>query len=148
LSFISKQGVFPEEFVQPLGQGINEFTRFKEVLWRSLRNLFNHCIEFYLETRGFFPKEFVQPLGQGINEFTRLKEVLRRFLGNFFNHCLEFYLKKRGFFQKNSFNHLVRESMDVPKIGFVYPSTFQCRLGLPKEFLRASRVIFAQRPLS
>jgi hypothetical protein len=33
-------------------------TRFKEVLWRSLGNLFNHCLEFYLKTRGF-PKEFV-----------------------------------------------------------------------------------------
>jgi hypothetical protein len=31
-------------------------TRFKEVLRRSLGNLFNLCLEFYLDTRGFFPK--------------------------------------------------------------------------------------------
>jgi hypothetical protein len=29
-------------------------TLFKEVLWRSLGNLFNHCLEFYLDIRGFF----------------------------------------------------------------------------------------------
>jgi hypothetical protein len=28
-------------------------TQFKEVLQRSLGNLFNHCLEFYLETRSF-----------------------------------------------------------------------------------------------
>jgi hypothetical protein len=42
--------------------------RFKEILRSSLGNLFNHCLEFYLE-QGVFPKEFVQPLGQGIKEF-------------------------------------------------------------------------------
>jgi hypothetical protein len=46
-------------------------TRFKEVLWRSLGNLFNHCLEFHPDTRGFFPKEFVQPLGQGIKKFSQ-----------------------------------------------------------------------------
>jgi hypothetical protein len=41
--------------------------------------------------------------------------------------------------------------MNLPKTGLVCPSIFQCCtncLGLSKEFLRASRVIFAQRPLS
>jgi hypothetical protein len=28
-------------------------TQFKKVLWSSLGNLFNHCLEFYPETRGF-----------------------------------------------------------------------------------------------
>jgi hypothetical protein len=44
-------------------QGLNKVaahvkteTRLKEVLRRSLGNLFNHCLEFYLETRHFFPK--------------------------------------------------------------------------------------------
>jgi hypothetical protein len=46
-------------------------TQFKEVFRRSLGNLCNHCLEFYLETRGFFPKEPVQPLSHGINEFTQ-----------------------------------------------------------------------------
>jgi hypothetical protein len=46
-------------------------TRFKEVLRRSLGNLFNHCLEFYLDTRDLFPKEFVQLLGQGTKEFTQ-----------------------------------------------------------------------------
>jgi hypothetical protein len=50
---------------------------------------------------------------------TPFKEVLYRSLGNFFNHCLEFYLETRGFFPKNSFNHSIRESMNVPKIGLV-----------------------------
>jgi hypothetical protein len=31
-------------------------TRFKEVLRRSLGNLFNHFLEFYFDTRGLFPK--------------------------------------------------------------------------------------------
>jgi hypothetical protein len=77
---------------------------------------------------------------------TRFKEVLCRSLGDLFNHCLEFYLDTRGFFLKNSFNHSVRESRSLHKIGLVHSSIFQRRMncfGPPKEFLRASRVIFA-----
>jgi hypothetical protein len=53
---------------------------------------------------------------------TRFKEVLRRSFGNLYNLCLEFYLKTRVFSPKNSFNHSVRESMNLPKQGLsVYP---------------------------
>jgi hypothetical protein len=34
----------------------NTETWFKEVLWRSLGNLINHCLELYLDTRCFFVK--------------------------------------------------------------------------------------------
>jgi hypothetical protein len=77
---------------------------------------------------------------------TRFKEVLQRSLGNLFNHCLEFYLDIRGFFPKNSFKHSVRELRSLPKNGFVRSSIFQSRtnyLGPPKDFLRATRDIFA-----
>jgi hypothetical protein len=50
---------------------------------------------------------------------TRFMEVLQRSLGNLFNHFLEFYLETRVFFSNNSFNHLVRESMNLPKIELV-----------------------------
>jgi hypothetical protein len=54
---------------------------------------------------------------------SRFKEVLRRSLRNLFNHCLEFYLEIRGFFLKNSFNHSVRESMNLHNTWplFIYP---------------------------
>jgi hypothetical protein len=44
---------------------------------------------------------------------TPFNEVLWRSLGNLFNHCLEFYLKTRGFSPKNSFNHSVRELINL-----------------------------------
>jgi hypothetical protein len=54
--YLKTRSFFSKEFIQPLGQGISDFTWFKEVLRWSLGNFFNHCLEFYLETRGFFPK--------------------------------------------------------------------------------------------
>jgi hypothetical protein len=77
---------------------------------------------------------------------TRFKEVLWRSLWNFFNHCLEFYFDIRGFFLKNSFNHSIRGSRSLPKIGHARLSLFQHRtncLGPPKVPLRANRDIFA-----
>jgi hypothetical protein len=77
---------------------------------------------------------------------TRFKEVLRRSLGNLFKHCLEFYLDTRGFFPKNLFNHSVRGSRSLPKIGLFHSSLLQRRmnfLGPPKKFLWANRDIFA-----
>jgi hypothetical protein len=42
--------------------------QFKEVLRRSLENLFNHCLEFYLEIRGFFLKNsFNHSVGESRN---------------------------------------------------------------------------------
>jgi hypothetical protein len=50
---------------------------------------------------------------------TQFKKVLQGSLGNLFNHYLKFYLKTRCFFPKNLFNHSVRESRNLPKIGLV-----------------------------
>jgi hypothetical protein len=53
-------------------------TRFKEVLQRSLENLFNHCLEFYLETRGFFSKNL---FNHSVRESTNLPQIgLVRFI--------------------------------------------------------------------
>jgi hypothetical protein len=100
---------------------------------------------------------------------TLLKKVLQRSLGNLFNHCFEFYLKTRRVFPKNLFNHSVRESRNLLKIGLlsVHPyfsailahprnsfglagssshddhfCNYACE-GLRCHFLRANRVVFA-----
>jgi hypothetical protein len=51
---------------------------------------------------------------------TRFKEVSQRSLGNLFKHFLEFYLDTTGFFPKNSFNHSVSRSRNLPKTGLVF----------------------------
>jgi hypothetical protein len=46
-------------------------TRFEEVLWKSLGNLFNHCLGFYLDTRGFFPKNSFNHPVRGSRSFPK-----------------------------------------------------------------------------
>jgi hypothetical protein len=103
-------------------------TWFKEVLWRSLGNLFNHCLEFYLDTRGFFPKNsFNRSLGQEIN-------ISIGFVRSSIFQCRTNYLGPPKEFLWANWDIFARKHTTC--------------FGLPKEFLQASRGIFAQRLLS
>jgi hypothetical protein len=124
--------------------------QFKEVLRRSLGNLFNHCLEFYLDTRGFFLKNSFNHSVRGLRSLPKIG-LVRSFLLQHRTNCLappkEFLWANQDIFawqHATCFGPLkefLRANQDI----CAWQHT-TC-LGPPKEFLWASRVILAQQLL-